>query len=149
MIGLRMSGTRTHIRSTSEELAELLLHVEEDVQALHEWIDCQLANKGLQKNLVIRNSKLNATFAYQILSGARRASRDKLIQLAFGMQLGADDTSVMLEKGGLNRLLPTSRRDTIIGWALDHNLGLAECDDVLWENGEKTISPSPHGEVPA
>lgn len=106
---------------------------------LSEWIRGSLERRGLARNVVIRESRLNQTFAYQIIAGTRRASRDKLLQLAFGMRLGRGETSELLERGGANPLSSGCRRDVVIAFCLERGLTLIACDDLLWSRGEPTI----------
>lgn len=110
-----------------------------DGRTLTEWIQDTLVAHGLKRNEAIRASHLNQTFAYQIIVGTRHAARDKLIQLAFGMELGIDDTCELLERGGANALLPTCRRDLVIAFALSQGMGILECDDLLWSMEERTL----------
>ncbi|MBQ9006293.1 MAG: hypothetical protein IJ092_07955 [Atopobiaceae bacterium] len=105
------------------------------------WAADRIAASGLTRGEVIRRSRLNQTFAYQILSGARRASRDKLIQLAFGMELGIEGCCELLERGGANALSSRHRRDVAIAYCLDRKIDLAACDDLLWGLGEPTLVP--------
>lgn len=119
--------------------AEALAACDADGQSLAEWLGGAVARSGLARNEVIRASRLNQTFAYQIMAGTRHASRDKLIQLAFGLKFGLDETSELLERGGVNPLSPRARRDVAIAWCLAHGLSVAECDDVLWAAGEQTL----------
>lgn len=123
-------------------VAEALAVCDVDECPLSEWIGVVLAGCGRPRNEVIRDSRLNQTFAYQIMAGTRRASRDKLIQLAFGLRLGLDGTSELLVRGGVNPLSPNCRRDVAIAWSLEHCLSVAECDDILWEAGEQTLLPA-------
>ena len=122
--------------------AEALAACGADEPPLSEWLVNALAACGRPRNEVIRDSRLNQTFAYQIMAGTRRASRDKLIQLAFGLRLGLDAASELLERGGVNRLSVNCRRDVAIAWCLEHRLSVAECDDVLWAAGEQTLLPA-------
>ena len=121
--------------SVDEALAQVL----EDRRPLHVWLCDRIADEGLVKRSVIRRSRLNQTFAYQILSGERNPSRDKLIQLSFGLALAIGECSELLERGGHNALSPLSRRDVIIAYCLHNGLGLDECDDLLWDAGERTV----------
>lgn len=130
-----------HAIARDADLDEVLACASFDERDLSAWAcDC-LAASGMPRNDAIHRSRLNQTFAYQILAGTRRASRDKLLQLAFGMQLGIRDTSELLERGGACRLRPDCRRDLIVAYALHHGLGVEQCDDLLWEHGERTIMP--------
>lgn len=123
------------------DLDEVLSRAALDERDLSAWARDRMATAGVPRNDAIHRSRLNQTFAYQILAGTRHASRDKLLQLAFGMQLGIRDASELLERGGLCRLRPDCRRDLIVAYALHHGLGVEQCDDLLWEHGERTIMP--------
>ena len=110
-----------------------------DGRSFSQWIADMLEARSLRRNEVVHASHLNQTFAYQIISGSRHAARDKLIQLAFGMRLGIDEASELLERGGANALSPRCRRDVVIAYALVKGLSVLECDDLLWSVGERTL----------
>lgn len=129
------------LKTGDETLSELLRRCAFDDRPAGTWATELIGASGLSRGEVIRRSRLNQTFAYQILSGARRASRDKLIQLAFGMELGIDGCCELLERGGVNALVPRCRRDVIIAFCLEHGLDLATCDDMLWSLNESTLVP--------
>jgi len=114
-----------------------------DERPLGRWLVELIEERGLDRRAVIRRSRLNQTFAYQILAGTRHPSRDKLVQLAFGLQLDVDECSELLERGGSNALTPRVRRDVVIAFCLSRGLGMDICDDLLWAAGEHTIIPGP------
>lgn len=127
----------------SEEacIEQLLERAPLDERSLGEWATDLMREKGLMRSNVIRASKLNPTFGYQILAGQRRPSRDKLIQLAFGLGLDAAGASSLLERGEAARLRPHVARDIVIAHCLERGLSLPACDDLLWSLGEPTILP--------
>lgn len=116
-----------------------------DAASFSEWVVSMLYKAGRTRRDVVHASRLNQTFAYQIIAGQRRASRDKLIQLAFGMGLGLEDACELLERGEASALRPWVRRDVLIACALERGMALADCDDLLWANGERTIMPLERG----
>ena len=122
-------------------LDEVLASASLDGRNLSAWARDCLAASGVPRNEAIHRSRLNQTFAYQILAGTRHASRDKLLQLAFGMRLDIRDASELLERGGACRLRPDNRRDLIVAYALHPGVGIEQCDDLLWAHGERTIMP--------
>ena len=132
------------IRSGGDVLAALEV-CPDHRENLASWIELNLPKWGVQRNEAVRRSRLNSTFAYQILAGTRHASRDKLIQLAFGLRLGIDDACELLERGGVNALNPTAKRDVVLAWCLHNGLDIARCDDLLWSLGEKTLMGSEAG----
>lgn len=127
------------IRESGVGPAEALAHAPLDDRSFSAWISSVLSARSLRRNEVVHASRLNQTFAYQILAGLRHPTRDKLVQLAFGMQLGIDEASELLERGGANALSPRCRRDVVIAYALDRGLSVLECDDLLWSVGERTL----------
>ncbi|MCH3967519.1 MAG: hypothetical protein PHR15_07870 [Atopobiaceae bacterium] len=132
-----MPGTWNFVRNRS--LADILGGMVADGRDLPAWIADTLDARTLTRSQVIRDSHLNPTFAYQIMAGARHASRDKLIQLAFGLRLDPDDADAMLERGGMSALRAYDRRDVVVAYCLARSTGLAACDDLLWSLGEDTI----------
>ena len=120
-------------------VSDALAACEADAQSFAEWVAGALVKSGRARNEVIYASRLNQTFAYQIMAGTRHPSRDKLIQLAFGLHLRLDDASELLVRGGVNPLAPSRRRDVAIAWCLEHGLSVVECDDALWAAGEQTL----------
>jgi len=126
------------VRSSSD-IKTTLAEAGWDTRDLPTIISGHLAEKGVERGAAVRQSRLNPTFAYQIMSGARHASRDKLIQLAFGLDLDIDESCDLLERGGSSALRPSCCRDAAIAYCLEKSLGVDACDDLLWAIGEKTI----------
>lgn len=122
-----------------DDIERILSSADTSSCELPEWIEQKLDERGIKRNMVVRRSRLNQTYAYQIMAGLRRASRDKLMQICFGMGLDVDDACELLEVGHVNRLNPTNRRDIIIAYCLDRGLDVSECDDLLWRYGEATL----------
>lgn len=127
------------LTSGAESLEEALALAPLDESTLSDWTTERMGLHGQRKNEVVKRSRLNQTFAYQILSGSRKASRDKLIQLAFGLQLTVVEACELLERGGVARLLPVSRRDVIVAFSLARSMDVTACDDLLYRFGEDTL----------
>ena len=71
-------------------------------EPLCDHLEHLLKEKKLQKSKVVARSGLNRIYGYQILSGKRVPSRDKLIALCFGMMLDIDETDDLLKYAGYN-----------------------------------------------
>ena len=56
-----------------------------------------LSQKGLSKADVVRGSLLSRAYVYQIFSGEKTPSRDKLIATAFGLGLSDEETQTLLK----------------------------------------------------
>ena len=74
--------------------------------SLHDSIQKIIEKKGFSKSGVIRDADLDRTYGYQIINGTRKPTRDKLIQLAFGLKLDADEADRLLRIAGFSPLYP-------------------------------------------
>lgn len=99
-----------------------------------------LLEKGLKRSVVVREAGINETFGYQIFTGARRASRDNLLKLAFAMGCSLRETNRLLQAGGANELYCKNRRDAIVIFAISHGYTLQKTEEELYRFGEATIS---------
>jgi len=128
------------VQQGNKTLQEVLAEASLDDRTFASWISDELARRGLKKNAVVRRSRLNQTFAYQIMAGMRRPSRDKLIQLCFGMRMNEVEACELLERGGASALRPYDRRDVIVAFCLNRQLEVSACDDLLWGLGQETFT---------
>lgn len=144
-----MIGEDVTERLTEEVLQELL-----DAPSLDEFIDAHefpavtlpeflermLEKKGLKRSRVVRMADLNETFGYQIFTGARNPSRDKVLQIAFAMALSLRETNRALMAAGASSLDPKCRRDAIIIFCIDQGCSLQKVNEELYRLGEDTVS---------
>ena len=108
---------------------------------LSEYLSKQLYQKDLKVADVIRDSGLTKSYVHQIFNGAKKPSRDKLIAIAFGLHLNAEETQRMLKLGGCSELYTRTERDALILFAIHHGKGINDTDDELYERGYDTLLP--------
>ena len=108
-------------------------------RSLPEYLAQLLDEKGLSRPAVIRDAGLNATYGYQIFTGARKASRDYILQIAFAMHCTLKETNRMLQAAGLSALYCKDRRDAIIIFCIDRGMTLLRVNEELYRFGEGTI----------
>ena len=108
-------------------------------RSLSAYLQQLLDEKGRKRADVIREAGLNETFGYQIFTGSRRASRDKVLQLAFALHCTLRETDRLLQAAGANELYCKNRRDAIIIFAVDKGYSLQKVDEELYRFGEETI----------
>lgn len=144
-----MMGEDVAERLTEEVLQELLdaPSLDEFIDAhefpavtLPEFLDRMLEKKGLKRSRVVRMADLNETFGYQIFTGARNPSRDKVLQIAFAMALSLRETNRALMAAGASSLDPKCRRDAIIIFCIDQGCSLQKVNEELYRLGEDTVS---------
>lgn len=98
-----------------------------------------LDEKGLERAQVVRAAGLNETYGYQIFMGQRNASRNKMLQLVFAMNMSLREANRTLRAAGASELYCKDRRDAIIIFCLDHGYDLLKTDQELYRFGEETI----------
>lgn len=107
--------------------------------SLAEQLQTLIASKGLTRSCVVKASNLNEVYAYQIISGARRPSRDKLLCLCIAMKATLDETRELLVRGGFAPLYVRSQRDSIIIFAISHGETILELNNNMYDHGEPLL----------
>lgn len=101
-----------------------------------------LSQKGISKAEVVRGSLLSKAYVYQIFSGERTPSRDKLIAIAFGLRLSEKETQDLLKISGKQELYAREERDAIILFSIQRNQSIFEVNDLLFEHAFNTLGIS-------
>ncbi len=108
-------------------------------ETLSEFLCRMLEKKNLKRSRVVRMADLNETFGYQIFTGARNPSRDKVLQIAFAMALTLRETNRALRAAGVSSLNPKCRRDAIVIFCIDQGCSLQKVNEELYRLGEETV----------
>ena len=108
--------------------------------ALSEHINRICSEKGLVKAKVIKSAEINEIYAYQIFSGKRMPSRDKLLCLCLGMELSSIETNQLLKCASFAPLYPKNKRDSIILFGFEKGQSIIDINEILYENDEKTLN---------
>ena len=109
---------------------------EEDLpQLLQNLLDA----RQMSKADVVKNINLNEIYTYQILSGARRPSRDKLLCVCFAIGTTLEETQHLLKEAGYAPLYVRLQRDSIIMFALSHGHSILHVNSILYDYGEDVL----------
>lgn len=139
------------MKKTTQELLELLKnkpsiiqYLDDNIdefaeQSLPELLNDLLIQKKIHKADCIREASLDRTYGYQIFSGTRIPSRDKLIALAFGMHLSFEEVQMLLKYSHNTPLYPRDERDSIIIFAFTNQISMMDCNDLLFEFGYECL----------
>lgn len=123
-----------HLRQTLPTL-----HEQEFLsQTLTDYLKELMTDKNITVAKIAKNSGIGE-YVYKIFSGERRATRDVLISVAFGMELSIEETQLLLRIAKFAVLDSRERRDSVIIYALSHVMTVFECDDFLNENNLITL----------
>lgn len=115
------------------------LHKQEFLsQTLTDYLNELMNDKNITVAKIAKNSGIGE-YVYKIFSGERRATRDVLISVAFGMKLSVEEIQLLLRIAKFAILDSREKRDSVIIYALSHNMSVFECDDLLNENNLITL----------
>ena len=103
--------------------------------SLAEHLHMLLSQKNLKRADVIRGSLLGRAYVYRIFAGDKIPSRDKLIALAFGLQLAEEETQKMLKLSGSRELYARDERDALLLFALQRNMTIMDANEMLLDHG--------------
>jgi len=104
-----------------------------------EYLNQLIELRDLKKSEIISQSGLERTYAYQIFSGIKTPTRDKLLALAMGMKLTFDEVQDLLKITNYAQLYAKKRRDNIIIFAFYKGQNIWELNDNLLTMGEELI----------
>ena len=124
---------------SAETVTDYLKEAPLQQRTASDYLNELLEEKGLVRSKVVRDASLNDTYGYQIFTGARNPSRDKLLQIAFAMRLSLRETNRLLKCAGLSDLYCKNRRDAIIAYCLEHDVDLMGVNDQLYNFNEETL----------
>lgn len=127
---LKKSSLEAYLKENSGDLIE---------NPLCDYLASLIDEKNLNKAEVIKKSNIQTNYAYQIFSGTRIPSRDKLIALCFGLDLTLDEAQTLLKYAGFAQLYPKNKRDSIIISSLKNHTSVIKCNILLEEYHLSTI----------
>ncbi|OPL09082.1 MAG: hypothetical protein AVO33_07500 [delta proteobacterium ML8_F1] len=135
----------------TEELDEILKHsssidsyLEEfnfvfKEMAFKEYMESLLLKYNMRVADIIKKTEIDRTYAYQIVAGNRRASRDKLLQIALAVCRELEEVQTLLKVSGYSPLYTKVKRDTIIKYGIEKHLEVSEINQLLYEYYEKPL----------
>lgn len=95
------------------------------------YLEKLIEKKNLSKANLIKAAGLDRNYGYQILSGKKNASRDKILRLCIAGNLTLEETNRLLSLGSYPRLYSKDRRDSIITFALNKCMSTIDVDLLL------------------
>lgn len=140
------------MRKSTQELLKILnespqisdyIEKEEDnmVQSeLYQYLNMLLNEKQISASQMIKLSGLDRTYTYEILSGKKKPSRDKVLAICFALELTFEETQNLLKATGYPILYARIKKDSILIFALQHNAALADANEMLFDFGFQILS---------
>ncbi len=138
---MKTTDELVHEIKTSDDI---LVYLEKNssemqVDSLPEYLKDWLDRKQLTKADVVRRSNLNRAYVYQIFLGRKFPSRDKVIALAFGLGLDAEEVQTLLKQAGYRELYPRDPRDALLIYAFSQGQGILEANELLFDHNIEVL----------
>jgi hypothetical protein len=105
------------------------------VPPFHVYITEICKTTGQVPEQVIKHAAIERTYGHQLFNGTRNPSRDKVIQLAFGLRLDLGGTQRLLQIAQKSLLYPRIKRDAAILYCLKNRKDIFETQSVLQSLG--------------
>lgn len=125
------------LMKTSQDYHDYHEKYKDDIGKGHMKIDralnALLADKDAIKADVIARSGIETHYAYQIFSGTKTPTRDKVLMLCIGFSLSVEETQRLLKITGYAQLYSKDERDNVILFGLTKKLSIIEINDILYE----------------
>jgi len=94
---------------------------------------------GMSKAVLAKSAGISEVYLYQLFSGARTPSRDRVLCLCIAMKSPLEETQDLLKSNSFAPLYAKNRRDAIIMYGMAHRMSLEEINDKLFAENEATL----------
>lgn len=130
---LKTTDELNHEIKSATDIEDFLTNNKEHLltDSLSGHLNTLLVQKGISRADVVRGSLLDRAYVYQIFSGEKVPSRDKLIAIAFGLRLSDDEAQKMLKLSGNRELYVREERDALILFGLQRRKNIFEINELL------------------
>ena len=98
-----------------------------------------IENSGLTRPEIVKNSTVSEVYAYQIISGARRPARDKLLALTVAIKMNLEETQRLLKSNGYPELYVKNTFDSVVMYGICNRMNVIEINALLFEYGCHTL----------
>ena len=96
-----------------------------------DYLYALVAERGLKITEAITKAEMNESYGYQLFSGRRHPSRDKVIQMSIGIHLSLSETNRLLKLAGKSELYVRDKRDAVFMFVINKRLSVLETEKIL------------------
>lgn len=124
-----------------EELEQVASEAEQTASysSFSDFLSQKMEAAGISAADMIRRTNIQRTYCYQILSGAKKPGRDKVISLCLALKLSFDDVQRALTLAGESSLYPKRRRDSILIFCINQEYSVTETNNLLFDLNEEIL----------
>ncbi len=98
-----------------------------------------IEKSGMKNADIINKSDFSYVYFYDVASGKKIPSRDKILRLILAMHLTLDDCQTAMHYCGKAKLYPRIKRDSLLIYAIEQKLTVGLTQELLKEKGEERL----------
>jgi hypothetical protein len=123
-----------HRISKSENIGHFIADHADDflIENEADYLSHLIEKKSLKISDIAKRSQLG-DYAYKVVRGDRKASRDILLCTAIGMYLSLSEVQLLLRIAHIAQLDPRNKRDSVIIYGIHKNLDVAKINEILFD----------------
>ena len=91
------------------------------------------------KTHIINESDFSYCYFYEVISGRKSPTKDKVVRLALAMNMTIEETKQALRISGRSLLYPKIRRDSIIIYAIEQGMNVVQCNTFINKYDEELL----------
>ena len=123
-----------------DELSNYICNIDgSSSDSLSEHLKQLMKEKNINASELIKRSRIERTYCYQILNGRKKPGRDKIIAIALALGLSVDETQRVLRIAKEGDLYAKDKRDCILIFALNHKYNLLDTNQLLTHYDEEEL----------
>ena len=100
------------------------------------YIKDYLERNSISLSSLQKRSYIERSYFYQIVRGHKHPGRDKVVSIALAAGMTLSDTQIALQKAGGWSLCCIDTRDSVLIYAVNKSLSIAETNSLLEHYGE-------------
>ena len=109
------------------------------LQTFSEYLNSKMIERDISPAELIASAQIQRNYGYQILSGTRNPSRDKVLSICLALGLDLPETQRALTLAQFGQLYPKNRRDSIFIFSINKKLSVLQVNELLDEMKEELL----------
>ena len=108
-------------------------------ESVREVLEILLRERRMTKAELSKRACVNESYLYEILSGRKRPSRDRILCLCFGLGLSLEESQEILRRCGYEKLFPKRKRDALLCRCLENGWDVLRTNEALFDENMQTL----------
>ena len=108
-------------------------------ESVREVLEILLRERRMTKAEFSKRACVNESYLYEILTGRKRPSRDRMLCLCFGLGLSLEESQEILRRCGYEKLFPKRKRDALLCRCLENGWDVLRTNEALFDENMQTL----------